>query len=102
MIGLIEIAQIMIGLEILVITICIAQANCSDATRAYYAGNKELQQIAGNAQHIAESYVGKETLSLFGTIVGVAMVKNGSVPIARNLTLQIGDVNSLTFTLETK
>lgn len=91
-----------IGLELLVIGTCVSGSACNEASKAYFAQSSELQATASNAQHIGEKYIGKETLSLFGTVAGIAFIKSGNVPLGNNANIQIGDINMIVLHWELK
>ena len=45
------------GLETLVLYLCVSGYECNYSIRAYYAGSKDLQEIAHNAEKLSNEYV---------------------------------------------
>lgn len=85
-----------IGLELVVISICVGSPNCQDAAKAYYAQSLELQKSAAIVQKLAEEDVGRENLALFATAGGLIFVRQGSIVIDRHVNIDVGDKTMIT------
>jgi hypothetical protein len=75
-------------MELVVLSVCIwGSSACSDAGTAYYSQSLEAQRIANEAQHAVEHKVGKENAAVLGSMVGVMVLKRGTINMQRHLNL---------------
>lgn len=82
-------------IETLVLAVCVSGAGCTEATSAYYSYNRELQVWTSHKQQQLNDKIGAFNLSAIGTAAGVVFVKQGALPINRNLDLLIGSNNEI-------
>lgn len=83
------------SVELVVITICALQGDCTQATRAWYAQSVEAQHISNGVQKIAEDEFGKENLATMGTVAGIIFIKEGNFNVTKNCDVVIGQTSKI-------